>query len=161
MISKIKKILFEQLSQGTSHEKLARSVSLGIVMGCCPIFGIATAIAAFFTHILKLNHVVVQAVNYTMYPIQIPLIPVYMKVVSWLTDVGFVPLRPDRIIDEFNANPGLFTRKYLLVALYAVVIWLVLCLVLYPVLFRIFETLILRLRFSRKVNRDNQSNISE
>ncbi len=151
MFKKIKVLIKDQLQQGTSPERLAQSMALGIWMGACPVIGISTVIAAGIAHVFKLNHVVVQTVNYAMYPVQIPLIPLYLKAVSWFTDVGFVPLRPDLLVEEFQASPQNFISKYSMVLVYAIIFWLIGGGILFPVMTRILVPVVVRLRFSKKM----------
>lgn len=138
MFKKIKEVLKSQLTQGATPVKLSQSLSAGLLIGCFPLIGSTTALAALFGFIFKLNHIVVQVANYTMYPVQILLIPVYIKVVSLVTDVGDVPIRPDLIIKAFVADWVLFIKLYGLIAIYAVFLWIVLSSILFFVLQKIF-----------------------
>lgn len=138
MIKKLKESIKNQLTQGATPEKLAQSLSAGILIGCFPLLGFATGLAAVFGIILKLNHIVVQTANYMMYPVQIILIPVYIKVVSLMINVGDVPIRPDLILEAFRADWVLFLKTYSLIGLYAVILWIIVSGVLFKILPKAF-----------------------
>lgn len=146
MIRKIKEAIKNQLTQGATPEKLAQSLSAGILIGCFPLLGFATGLAALAGLIFKLNHIVVQTANYMMYPVQLLLIPVYIKVVSLVTDVGDVPIRPDLILAAFNKDWLLFVKTYALVGAYAVVFWFFMSAVLVAILSKAFLPVIQQLQ---------------
>lgn len=138
MIKKVKDTLKSQLTQGASPEKLAQSLSVGFLIGCFPLLGFTTALAAVIGMIFRLNHIVVQTANYLMYPVQIILIPIYIKVISILVDVGNVPIRPDLIIEAFRQDWIAFIKAYALVGLYSVILWFVISSVLFFLLQKLF-----------------------
>jgi hypothetical protein len=145
------KIIKEQLTQGVSEKKLAQSITVGILMGCCPILGVTTGLAILLGHLLKLNHIVVQSVNYALYPLQILLIPLYIKVVSLGTSVGELSVRPDLVFKSFTSDYVLFLKQYGLVALYATVLWCFLSGILFFPLQKLF--LIIVIKVKSKINK--------
>lgn len=145
MIKKVKNILQAQITQGATPEKLAQSLTAGVLIGCFPLLGFTTGLAALAGFVFKLNHIVVQTTHYMLYPVQIILIPVYIKVVSLLVDVGDLPLRPDLIMEAFKKDWLGFIKTYSLVGLYAVLIWCLLSLVLAFILPKLFLPLVQRL----------------
>lgn len=112
-----------QILQGTTPEKISQSLTWGVLIGCFPLIGFATMLAFIFGYVFKLSHVIVQSTNYLMYPVQILLIPIYIKSASLLFDVGDIPLRPDLILDLFIKDPGSFIIQFGWVGVYAVIIW--------------------------------------
>lgn len=145
MIKKVKSTLQSQLTQGISPEKLAQSLSAGLLIGCFPLLGFTTGLAAVIGVVFKLNHLVVQTAHYMMYPVQILLIPVYIKVVGFVVDVGDVPVRPDLIIEAFRKDWWGFLKTYAAVGLYAVFLWFIVSAVLFFVLKKLFLPAIKRL----------------
>ncbi len=131
MLKKLKKVVIEQASQGVSAEKISESMLFGILLGICPILGISTLIGVFLGYILKLNHIVVQSVSYLMYPVQLIMIPIYIKVLSEVTGETHLSARPDVMIKLFAESPIQFWKDYAMVALYAVILWIGLCLMSY------------------------------
>lgn len=131
MLKKLKKVVIEQASQGVSAEKISESMLFGILLGICPILGISTLIGVFLGYILRLNHIVVQSVSYLMYPVQLIMIPIYIKVLSEVTGETHLSARPDVMIKLFAESPIQFWKDYAMVALYAVILWIGLCLMSY------------------------------
>jgi uncharacterized protein (DUF2062 family) len=146
MVKKLKETIKGQLTQGVTSEKLAQSLSAGLLIGCFPLLGFTTGLAALFGVIFKLNHLVVQAANYLMYPVQIILIPIYIKVVSLLIDVGDVPIRPDLMLKIFADDWGLFLKKYGVIAIYAILLWFVVSSIMFLVLQKVFKPAIEKLK---------------
>jgi uncharacterized protein (DUF2062 family) len=149
LFTKVKKIIIDQMKKGASPEKLTQSVLGGILIGIFPILGTTMTMAAVSASIWKLNHIVIQTVNYLLYPVQIIMIPVYIKAVSLMFDVGHVPLRPDLIMKQFTNSPKLFLKQYTLIGLYAIILWAFLSIVLYLVLYPIILKVILKLQKRR------------
>lgn len=135
MFKKIKTVMIEQIKMGVTPEKLAQSVLTGIIIGIIPVLGVSTALAALIATKLKLNHIVTQTVNYLVYPVQILMLPVYIKIVSLIFNVGDAPVRPDLIIEQFMASPSTFMMKYGLIGFYALFVWAFLAMVLYLVFY--------------------------
>jgi uncharacterized protein (DUF2062 family) len=150
VFKKIKEVIVSQLLIGATPEKLTQSLSIGLVIGCCPFLGTATAMCFLTAFIFRLNHVAIQTAHYVIYPLQIILVPVYIKVVSLLFEVGVVELRPDLILKNFMASPAIFMKQYGLIGLYAAGIWLLIGTPLYFILYRIFFPVVVKLKNRRK-----------
>jgi len=137
MFKKIKTVIVEQIKMGVTPEKLSQSIMTGVIIGIIPILGTATLLAALVASKLKLNHVVTQTVNYLMYPAQLIMIPIYIKVVGLIFEVGETPVRPDLIYAQFSESPSAFLMKYGLIGFYALFVWGALALVLYFIFYPI------------------------
>lgn len=143
MFKKLKDVILLQLTMGATPEKLTQSVVGGILIGVFPVLGSTTALSGLAAYLFKLNHVAIQTANYLIYPLQLLMIPVYIKTVSFVFEVGDVPIRPDLILTKFQAGPLNFTQQYGMIAVYAIVLWaivsLILYLVLYPVILKVIK----------------------
>lgn len=62
------------LKEGSSPEKLALSIALGVAIGTFPLFGVPTLLCGVAAAALRLNFPVLQLVNSLMYPLQIALL---------------------------------------------------------------------------------------
>lgn len=149
MFKKIKTIIVEQIKMGVTPEKLAQSVMTGVIIGVVPILGTATLLAALVATKLKLNHVVTQTVNYLMYPVQLIMIPIYIKVVGLIFDVGETPVRPDLIYAQFTESPSVFMMKYGLIGFYALFVWAFLAFVLYLIFYPVILKSIIKFKGRR------------
>jgi uncharacterized protein (DUF2062 family) len=73
----LKSTVHRYLGQGQRPTKLAWSVATGAVLGLFPIPGAATLLCVLTAVCLRLNHVVVQACNYAVYPLQLGMLGIY------------------------------------------------------------------------------------
>jgi uncharacterized membrane protein YbhN (UPF0104 family) len=134
LFKKIKNVLIDQLKVGVSSEKLTQALLAGIIIGISPLIGLTTFISIFIGYIFKLNQVVLQTANYAMYPIQILMIPVYIKSVSYFFKVNDFPIRPDLIWEKFKSGPVLYFKTFGPIILYSILIWIIVSIVLYFIL---------------------------
>lgn len=125
MLGKLKESIKNQLTQGATPEKLSHSLTAGLLIGCFPVIGVTTLLSGLAGYFFKMNHIVIQSANYIMYPVQILLVPVYIKIISLIVDLGDVPIRPDLIIQLFKDDTALFFKQYALVGVYSVILWLI------------------------------------
>ena len=63
-----------QLRQGLSARGLAWSLCLAVACSVCPVIGTTTLLCVGAGFLFRLNHPVMQAVNYAAYPLQILLL---------------------------------------------------------------------------------------
>lgn len=135
---KIREILLNELKKGTSREELSRGISVGILIGIFPLLGFTTFLAFLAGVVFKLNQVLIQTVNYLLYPLQLILIPIYIKLAITL----FPAISPFKgkamsvgvVLEEFKAAPLLFLKNFGAVGLIGVLFWILLAAVLYPCL---------------------------
>jgi len=137
MFNKLKTVIVEQLKQGVTVQKLTQSVVIGILVGCFPLLGFTTLLAALFGFYLKLNQVIIQTTNYLMYPVQIILIPFYIKFGSLFVQTDKpISIRPDLLIEEFLVAPIAFLENFIWIGLVAILLWSVMSLILYFILIK-------------------------
>lgn len=146
MFTKIKDVLKNQITQGSTAEKLSQSLVTGILIGCFPIIGVTTALSLLAGWKLRLNHIVLQTANHLMYPAQILLIPIYIKTASLFIENKNIPIRPDLILELFSKDKIEFLKLYALVGLYAAVIWVVISSLGFKFLYKIFLPIISKLK---------------
>lgn len=132
-----------QLTQGTTPTLLALSCALGVTLGVFPLLGTTTALCLLVGLALKLNQPAIQAVNYLIYPVQIALVAVYVRLGEALFGAQPVPLTPTTLLQEFSAGPSAFLTKYGMAGFYGVTAWAIsaplLIAALYFPLKKIFE----------------------
>jgi len=145
MFKKLKNVILDQLKQGATPQKLSQSVVIGILVGCFPLLGFTTALAAVMGFYLRLNQIVLQTTNYLMYPVQIILIPFYIKFGTlFIQSDQPMSVRPDLIAQEFMASPQDFIQKFIWIGLIAVLLWFCMSLILYFVLMKLINPLMNR-----------------
>lgn len=149
MFKKITSLIVEQIKMGATPEKLTQSVIAGIIVGIIPYLGTSTLVAAFVASRMKLNHILTQTVNYLMYPVQLIMIPIYIKLVGFFFNVGATAIRPDVIYKQFIDSPSIFIKQYSLIGLYAFFIWIPLGFIIYFALYPIILKIIVKFKERR------------
>lgn len=116
--------IMEQLQQGSSPRDLVRSVAWGFTLALFPLLGSTTILCATAGTLFKLNHVVMQSVNYLAYPLQIALIIPFLKMGDWIYGVKDIPYSLNVMVRLFEANPSEFFAIYGRAILRACSAWL-------------------------------------
>lgn len=141
-----KDLILRQLKQGSDPRGLALSCAIGFIFGSFPIMGTTTILCFLTVYFLRLNQPAAQAVNYLMAPIQLILIPVFLKSGAWLWGNPAVSLNPATITRELYAHPGLFLARYGLAALEAAGVWVIYAASVGTCVFLLFWSIFIRLR---------------
>ena len=112
------------LRQGTTPEKLALSIALGIALGITPAIGLASVLCLAAAIPLGLNAVAVQLVNCLVYPLQIVLLIPFIRIGEWLFAAQPLKLSAARIQDSIRHWNWTVLQTLWGAALHAVVAWL-------------------------------------
>ena len=144
MINKLKVAITTALKQGVTPQKIVESVTVGMLVGVFPFLGTTTLLALFFGHYLKLNHIVLQAVNYLMYPVQILMIPVYINVVVRVFNLESVNTNLQDLLSLFAQDFWTFLDQFLIIGLYSAALWLIFSVCLYSIINKIFVRFIVQ-----------------
>jgi len=86
--------LLHVLGQGHTPERVALSLAAGIALGLFPIFGTTTLLCLLAGVALRLNHPAIQVANQLMYPIQVPLILVFVRLGEYLAGRAAIVTAP-------------------------------------------------------------------
>lgn len=111
------------LRHGSTPEKVAISLALGAAFGLFPIIGTSTLLCFAAAVLLRLNHAAIQLANYLMYPFQLPLILLYVRLGEALVRSPRVPFDPRLLADTLRADPAAFVARFGLTAVHAVLGW--------------------------------------
>lgn len=115
--------LLALLKQGTSPERLSLSIAFGVTLGVFPILGSTTLLCFAAGVVFRLNHPALQLINYVVYPLQIPLILVFVRLGENLLGASPMTFSPLALADEFRAGPAEFLKEFGLTGLRAVFAW--------------------------------------
>ena len=121
--SRVGRALRGFLHQGHTPEKVALSVALGIAIGLFPIFGTTTLICVAVAVALRLNHAAIQVTNQLMYPVQIPLIVVFIRLGEWMLGVAPLPFSAAVAVAELRANPATLFARFGAASLHGILGW--------------------------------------
>ncbi|MES3039389.1 MAG: DUF2062 domain-containing protein [Bdellovibrionota bacterium] len=123
MTRKLKKILLDQLYQGATPKDLALAVSFAFILGTIPIMGATTILCVAVGPSLKLNHPTMQFINYLITPLQLILIPVFLRTGEYIFNAEPIAFSPTVIIADFMAGPLGFLAQYGMAGAMAVFAW--------------------------------------
>jgi uncharacterized protein (DUF2062 family) len=139
---KLLSVIKDGLKKGFSHKQIATSITLGVVIGIIPVYGITTLIVIVIALLLRLNMVLMQAVHYILHPVQIILFIPFFKLgdifikgsAAHLSFTDYVHL----LRTDLWAGLGEIWR----LNLSAVVVWLIISIPIYLVLYRVSVNLV-------------------
>jgi len=89
--------LLNLLRQGTTPQKLALSVAIGIGLGTFPILGLTTLLCTTAAILLRLNLPAIQTTNYCAYPLQLALMFPFARLGAKLLRATPVPFAPSQL----------------------------------------------------------------
>ncbi len=133
--------------EGLSNEKIAMSLTIGVVSGFFPVVGGTTAIGFALLMIMKQNIAVVQAVNWIMAPLQLVTVIPFMRLGSSVFMKDHVSITIRQIVHAFE--PGFWSglKTVGMLHFYGVLAWTIIAL---PAGFLVYFLVIMLLRFIQK-----------
>lgn len=125
MVDKITAFIKKQIKQGVTPEKIALTVAMGSVLGLFPVPGVTTLLCVMAASVLRLNHAVIQVVNYAVYPLQLILMGGYYALGSQWFGLGDATTSVVTLTTLLQDNfwGGLWSMKQYI--LYAMAVWMV------------------------------------
>jgi uncharacterized protein (DUF2062 family) len=128
--------LLQLLRIGATPHQLAWSIAIGAVIGINPLLGSTTLLALAVASIFRLNVVASQLGNHIMYPLELLLFPVFVRLGIALFHTPELPLERKALINAVKFHPWDTTRLLWRWEWHALVIWAVLAVVAAPLLQR-------------------------
>ncbi|MDO9254778.1 MAG: DUF2062 domain-containing protein [Bacteroidales bacterium] len=112
--------------EGLSPEKLAFSVTLGIVSGIFPVIGLTTLLSIILTMLFRQNLLVVQSVQWILALVQVLLIIPFMQFGAYILNVHAFHINMTQINHAFQ--PGMLSgiKTVGIFHLYGILTWLIL-----------------------------------
>lgn len=139
------------LRAGLTPEKLAWSLAAGVVVGVNPLLGSTTLVALGVAAALRLNVVASQVGNHAVYPLELALFPVFVKLGSVLFATERLPLDGKQLWWAVRHHPWDTTRVLWLWEWHALVVWAVFAAVAIPLLALVFTPALTKMH--RRLNR--------
>lgn len=112
------------LTQGITPEKIALSLTFGIVLGIFPVLGSTTILCAVAAFVFGLNLPAIQLVNYLIYPVQLFLLLPFMRMGEKLFRAAPVPLSMAQILTVAHAGLAHAVSTLWLAEVHAIFAWL-------------------------------------
>lgn len=124
---------------GIPPDKMAFSITLGMVTGVFPVLGATTAISLLFTMLFRQNLLVVQSVQWIMAMLQIILIVPFMQLGAFILKARSVDISLHQINISFQH--GFFTgiKSIGVLHLYAIFTWTLISIPAAFILYYIFR----------------------
>jgi uncharacterized protein (DUF2062 family) len=142
---KIKIAIGKFIKKGLSIEKIALSVSLGMVLGIFPVLGSTTVLCAAAATIFRLNQPLIQLINYAVYPLQLLLLTFFYGVGNWLFNDNNFLLSETHVFGMLQDDMWGSLAALWDMTLFAVLFWIligpVLAVILYAVLMPVIRKL--------------------
>ncbi len=141
--NKATKKVKDVLKQGTTPEKLALSLSLGITVGIIPLYGLTSLLITLIALAFRLNFALTHAVHYIVHPLQIALIIPFMKLGELFYDGSLIPYSIKKFIFMVNNDLWGTLHNFWVAYLSAFLIWLIIS---FPLMVILYRSLIIPLR---------------
>lgn len=111
---------------GLTPEKIAFSMTIGMVSGVFPVFGMTTVISVILTMMFRQNLLIVQSVQWILAILQVMLIIPFMKFGAFLLNQNVVHISMQQINHAFQ--PGMLSgiKTVGIFHLYGIFSWLIL-----------------------------------
>jgi uncharacterized protein (DUF2062 family) len=145
---KVKDPLVAELKQGITARDLALASAVSLAIAVNPFIGTTTLLCLLAGKVFRLNHVVMQTINYFSYPLQIALIIPWIRLGEKLTGSETQVIEFEQMKAEFSQSFVGFVTKFCQMGIHAFLGWLVVIPVatwiVYQILTLIFKRFITR-----------------
>lgn len=131
--------LLQLLRIGATPHQLAWSIAIGAVIGINPLLGSTTLLALALTPVFRLNIVASQLGNHIMYPLELLLFPVFVRLGIRLFHTPALPLDRPALLHAVKFHPWDTTRLLWLWEWHALIVWAAVAVVLAPLLQRLLR----------------------
>jgi len=140
------KPFIQLLRQGVSPEKIALTISLGIILGVIPVLGTTVLLCTLAAVALRLNLPAIQLVNGLVYPLQFLLMIPFYRLGAWIFRADASKISLGGVTALIHQGVGQAIRALWVVTMHALVAWLVLGTVAAAVLYAVLVPLVRRMR---------------
>lgn len=114
-----------QLTQGVTPNALSVAIAAGVLCGIFPVLGTTTVLTTLVAVVLRLNQPVMQSINWLIYPLQIVLIPVFIRAGEFLFRAEPIPFSIPEMLKIFSESPGGFFAEFWMTLVHCIVAWIV------------------------------------
>ena len=141
-----------EFQSGESIERLAKSAAAGSCISIFPLFGSSTGLGFLVGAVFKLNHVLLQVMNYAFTSLQLVLLVPYYWAGRKLVGLADMPIDVLSMKAQITADPIGFLKNFWLMILGAILVWLVSIIPLYFLLNAAFNLIFTRMKKSLAEN---------
>jgi len=126
--------VLQLLRIGATPHQLAWSIAIGAVIGINPLLGSTTLLALAVASAFRLNLVASQLGNHVMYPLELLLFPVFLRLGIAVFHSPRLPLERGALLHAVKFHPWDTTRLLWSWEWHALVVWVVVAALALPVI---------------------------
>jgi uncharacterized protein (DUF2062 family) len=145
---KVKDPLLAEIKKGITAKELALASAVSLAIAVNPFIGTTTLLCLLAGKVFRLNHVVMQTINYFSYPLQIALIIPWIRLGEKLTGSEAQVIEISQMKAEFSQSFANFVSKFCQLGMHALLGWLVVVpwatWIVYRILLLVFKRFITR-----------------
>jgi uncharacterized protein (DUF2062 family) len=120
---RVVKPVMDLLCMGATPERLAWSIAAGVLIGLNPVLGSTTVLAIAVASVFRLNYVASQVGNHVVYPFELLLFPVWIKMGSILFGTPGLKLGRRELMHAVKQHPWQTTKALWTWEWHALVVW--------------------------------------
>jgi len=139
------KPFIQLLRQGVSPEKIALTISLGIVLGVTPVLGSTMLLCTLAAVVLHLNLPAIQLVNGVVYPLQFILLIPFYRMGAWMFRADASEISLGGVTALIREGVGHAIRTLWVVTMHALLAWLALGTITLAILYAVLVPLVRQL----------------
>ena len=117
--------IITQLTQGTSPEKIALTLAVGVAAGLFPFLGFTTLLCFLVALALRLNQQIIHVINQVLWPIHLTMVLVYISMGAWIYGATALPFDPSEVTYLFMHSQREFWSRFGLMGLHSLTAWLI------------------------------------
>ncbi len=115
--------IVDLLRVGCSPRRMAWSLAIGVVIGLNPLLGSTTVVSLVLAFVLRLNLIASQIANHIVYPLQLALFLVFIKVGDRLFHTGKLPMGREALLHGVRHHPIATTKILWMWEWHALIVW--------------------------------------
>jgi uncharacterized protein (DUF2062 family) len=131
-----------QLTQGVTPKALSHAISVGFLCAIFPILGMTTLLTTLSGFVFRLNQPVMQTINWFGYPLQLALIPLFIRGGEFLFGAEPISFSIPQMLKLFAESPGGFMTEFAMTFVHCIVAWTVVAPFLGAIIFLVARPLL-------------------
>lgn len=117
-------LIKSMLLHGLTPAAISLTIALGIAGSVFPILGTNTLVCLFFAAVFRLNHAIMQSVNWLGAPLQLLLIFPFLRLGERIFGADPVPLSLTQLMSAFREAPLDFLARFSMSFVHCITGWL-------------------------------------
>lgn len=136
------------LRTGCTPREMAWSLAVGFAVGINPLLGSTTLLGLLVAFTLRLNLIASQLIVHLVYPLQLALFFVFLRLGDHVFHTGPLPIKGEQLFHAVRHHPIATTRELWKWEWHALIVWLLVVLVITPAAVAVLTPILRRLLLS-------------